>query len=310
MSTKGHESRTFLEQGLGDLERDVSMVYDAIARTSQVISRQMPFLLGKTEGLNSFGERQTQLDIFANDSFSKALLYTGRVGWVASEELDAPLGGYTQSTDSIAVGMDPIDGSSNITTNNTLGSIFGMWRGGLPKIGRDIVASAFVTYGPTLTITLSSSGKVDQYVEIREGEDSGKFALAYEAIKLPQNPEIFGFAGSRSEWIPAVDNFVEKIESRGLRLRYGGTFIGDYNQILRRGGIFGYPMHKGKPAGKLRLCYETAPVSYLNELAGGRASDGKNSILDIAPTSIKQTSPFYIGNSDLVKELESEIAVQ
>jgi fructose-1,6-bisphosphatase I len=299
---------SFLEEGLADVEGDVSKVYDAIARTAAVISRQMPFLLGLTKNLNPFGERQTELDVFANNSFSKALLDTGRVGWVASEELEAPLEGYTSSSDSIAVGMDPLDGSSNVTTNNPLGSIFGLWRGKIPKSGRALVAAAFVTYGPTLTITLAASGKVNQYVEIREGANVGKFALAYSGIKLPKKPEVYGFGGTRSEWIPQVEKFVQSLESRGMRLRYGGTFIGDYNQIIQRGGIFGHPMHRGKPAGKLRLCYETAAVSYLNELAGGRASDGKNSILDVPATSLMQTSPFYVGNTSLVKELEAEIA--
>ncbi|MGI0084315.1 MAG: class 1 fructose-bisphosphatase, partial [Nitrososphaerales archaeon] len=94
---------------------------------------------------------------------------------------------------------------------------------------------------------------------------------------------------------------------RGLRLRYGGTFIGDYNQILRRGGIFSYPALKGKPEGKLRILYETAPVSLITEAAGGYSSNGKESILDIEPKSLTQTSAFYTGNSDLVKDLEAEI---
>lgn len=305
---KDEGSTSFLEEGLSDLERDVSKVYDAIARTAQVVSRQMPFLLGLTKNLNPFGERQTELDVFANQSFSKALLDTGRVGWVASEELDTPLEGYTRASDSLAIGMDPLDGSSNVTTNNPLGSIFGIWRGSIPKIGREQVGAAFVTYGPTLTITLAASRRVDQYVEIREGENSGKFALAYTGMNLPKKPDVYGFGGTRSEWIPAVERFVRTLESRGMRLRYGGTFIGDYNQVIRRGGIFGHPMHRGKPAGKLRLCYETAPVSFINELAGGSATDGRTSILEIAPTNLMQTSPFYIGNTDLVKELEAEIA--
>ncbi len=308
MAGKGEGSAVLIEEGLADLERDISSVYYAIARTAQTVSKQLPFLLGMTKTLNPFGEKQAELDIFSNEVFSKALLDTGRVGWVASEELETPLDGFTQTSDSIAVAMDPIDGSSNITTNNPLGSIFGIWRGALPKKGRELVAAAFVTYGPTLTITLSSSGSVDQYVEVREGKNSGKFALAYTKMELPQKPEVYGFGGTRSDWIPPVERFVRNIEARGMRLRYGGTFIGDYNQVIRRGGIFSYPAHMGKPGGKLRICYETAPISYLTELQGGNSSDGKSSILDISPTSFIQTSPFYVGNADLVEELEAEIA--
>jgi fructose-1,6-bisphosphatase I len=306
--TEREERASFLEEGLADLERDVSKVYDAIARTAIVVSKQLPFMLGVTKNLNPFGERQAELDVFSNQIFCKALLDTGTVGWVASEEMDTPLGGFSQTNDSISVGMDPLDGSSNITTNNPLGSIFGIWRGELPQKGRDLVGAMFVTYGPTLTITFASSGRVDQYVEVLEGKDAGKFALAYKNMKLPPKPECYGVGGTRSEWISPVERFVRTLESRKMHLRYGGTFIGDYNQVMQRGGIFAYPAHKNKPAGKLRVCYETASVSYINELAGGRSSDGKGSILDIAPKSFMETSPFYVGNSDLVKEVEAEIA--
>ncbi len=200
-----------------------------------------------TKGLNLFGERQAKLDVFSNEAFSKALLDTGSVRWVASEELVTPLEGVSQKGDSLSVAMDPLDGSSNITTNNPLGSIFGIWSGKLPQRGRETRGCRLCNLtGPTLTLTLSTSGRVDQYVELRDGENSGKFALAYRAMKLPPKPEVYGVGGTRAEWIPAVERFVRGLEVRGLRLRYGGTFIGDYNQILQRGGIFSYPCQTGE----------------------------------------------------------------
>lgn len=292
------------------MERDVAKVYEAIAKTAQIVSHQFPFRLGVTKTLNPFGEAQSELDVFANEMFSKALLDTARVGWVASEELNTPLGGFSQTKETLAVALDPIDGSSNIHTNNPLGSIFGIWRGGLLKKGKEQVGAAFVTYGPTLTITLAANGSVDQYVELNEGESKGRFALAYKEMKLPQKPEVYGFGGSRSEWIPPVEKFVSQLEARGMHLRYGGTFIGDYNQVIQRGGIFSYPALRGRPEGKLRVCYETAPVSYLNELAGGRSSNGEISILDIEPKSLVQTSAFYIGNANLIRDLEYVISAK
>lgn len=297
----------FLEDTFADLERDLAKVYESIAKTAQVISRQMPFRVGMTKNLNPFGEKQAELDVFSNDAFAKALLDTGRVGWVASEELEKPLDGFSQTKESISVAMDPLDGSSNITTNNPLGSIFGIWRGALPKKGRDLIAAAFVTYGPTLTLTLSASGKVNQYVEVREGKNSGRFVLAYQDMKIPVKSEVYGFGGTRSEWIPAVEEFVSSLEARGMRLRYGGTFIGDYNQVLQRGGIFSYPALKKAPNGKLRVSYETAPVSYLTELAGGGSSNGYISILDIQPKALTETSAFYVGSSGIIQELEAKI---
>ncbi|MFI5420819.1 MAG: class 1 fructose-bisphosphatase [Nitrososphaerales archaeon] len=310
-ASKKKETRAhFLEEGLSDLERDLAKVYEAIAKTAQSVSRQFPFRLGMTKTLNPFGEQQAELDVFSNEMFSKALLDTARVGWVASEEMSTPLGGYSQTQDFLAVALDPIDGSSNIRTNNPLGSIFGIWRGGLLKKGKDLVGAAFVTYGPMLTITLAANDSVNQYVELNEGDGSGKFAVADKEMKLPQKPEVYGFGGPRAEWIPPVERFVSQLETRGMHLRYGGTLIGDYNNVLQRGGIFSYPALKGKPEGKLRICYETAPVSYLNELAGGRSSNGEISILDIEPKDLTQRSAFYVGNASLIQNLEHEIAAK
>ncbi len=301
-------SPIFLEDGVADFERDVAKVLETIAKGARVISKELSFRVGLTENLNPFGEKQAELDVFANDLFSKVLLGTRVVGQIASEELQKPITSSLESSKSISVAMDPLDGSSNITTNNPLGSIFGIWRGPLPQKGREQIASAFVTYGPTLSITLTAGMGVDQYVEAREGENAGRFVLSYKTIKLPERPEVYGFGGSRNTWIPEVERFVTSLEERGLRLRYGGTFIGDYNQVLRRGGIFSYPALKGKPDGKLRILYETAPVSLITEAAEGYSSNGKESILDIEPKSLTQTSAFYTGNRGLVKELETEIA--
>lgn len=306
-----HSSKpvVFLEDALKEVEPDLGRVYGSISRTCKLVSRQMPFRVGMTRQLNPFGEKQAELDIFSNDAFAKAILDTGLVGWVASEELDSPLEGSTLSNNSIAVAMDPLDGSSNITTNNPLGSIFGIWRGKLPQTGRGLVGAAFVTYGPTLTITLTMGRRVDQYIQLMDGEDSGRFALAYSSIKLPPKPEVYGFGGTRSDWLPQVENFVSSLEARGMHLRYGGTFIGDYNQVLQRGGIFSYPAHKKKPDGKLRLAYETNPVSYITELAGGASSNGYGSILDIEPKSLTQTSAFYVGDKELIGELENQFSI-
>jgi len=302
----------FLEKGVEEIEvAGLAQILLAIARTGQMVSRQLSFRVGMTKSVNPFGERQAELDVFTNEAFSKALLDTGIVGTVASEELETPLTNPNLSVDSsFSVAMDPLDGSSNITTNNPLGSIFGIWRGRLPQSGRKLMASAFITYGPTLSLTFTTNGSVEQYVELREGENSGRFVLAYKSIRLPEKPEVYGFGGTRSDWIPQVERFVSSLEARGMHLRYGGTFIGDYNQILQRGGIFSYPAHKSKPQGKLRILYETAPISFLTELAGGSSSDGYRSILDIDPTKLSQTSAFYVGNKSLIEELEGQIAAK
>ena len=305
MANDRRNTTIFLEEGLGSLkDSGLDKIFLSIAKTGQLVSRQLSFRVGMTETINPFGEKQAELDVFSNDSFAKSLLDTGVVGSVASEELERPME-KNLGSDSFSVAMDPLDGSSNIITNNPLGSIFGVWRGPLPQSGRNLVASAFITYGPTLSITLTNGKSVDQYIEVREGKDAGRFALAYKSMKLPDDPEVYGFGGTRSDWVPQVEKFVSGLEARGMHLRYGGTFIGDYNQVIQRGGIFSYPAHKSKPKGKLRILYETAPVSYITQLAGGKSSDGTKSILDIQPTKLSETSPFYVGNASLIDELET-----
>src|SRR5579875_3112630 len=168
----------FLEKGVEEIEvAGLAQILLAIARTGQMVSRQLSFRVGMTKSVNPFGERQAELDVFTNEAFSKALLDTGIVGTVASEELETPLTNPNLSVDSsFSVAMDPLDGSSNITTNNPLGSIFGIWRGRLPQSGRKLMASAFITYGPTLSLTFTTNGSVEQYVELREGENSGRLS--------------------------------------------------------------------------------------------------------------------------------------
>jgi fructose-1,6-bisphosphatase I len=297
-----------LEDRIKQLDPDLGRVFGTIAECAAVLSRQLPFRVGLAETLNPFGERQAKLDVYANDLFTRSLVSSGVVGEVASEELEKPIRPPSARREALAISMDPLDGSSNITTNNPLGSIFGVWRGTLPQKGRNQIASAFVTYGPTLTLTLTAEREVEQYVEVRDGKNLAKFVLAYKSMKLPENPQVYGFGGLRSTWVPPVERFVEKLESRAMKLRYGGTLIGDYNQVLQRGGIFSYPALKDKPEGKLRILYETAPISLITELAGGYSSNGRESILEIEPKSLTQTSAFYTGNKELVMELETDIS--
>ena len=110
-----------------------------------------------------------------------------------------------------------------------------------------------MTYGPTLSITFTAGRGVDQYIELREGPDAGRFVQSYKSMRLPSKPEVYGFGGSRTTWIPAVERFVNRLEERGMKLRYGGTFIGDYNQVIQRGGIFFLPCAQSQARGQAPL---------------------------------------------------------
>jgi fructose-1,6-bisphosphatase I len=264
-----------------------------------VISSSIPFKSGVLTSINPSGETQKAIDVFSNDEFAEAMQATGATGQIVSEEMAEPLG----SKGKVNVAMDPLDGSSNVETNNPLGSIFGFYSKPFPTSGRSLVGALYVTYGRMLTMTLSFGKGVHRFVAVREGSEM-VYTLTGVNLKLPEKPEVYGFGGNRSEWIPPIQRFVDSLGERGLRIRYCGTFVGDYNQVLSRGGVFAYPQLTKKPEGKLRLHFETAPIAYINAQAGGYSTDGRRDILDIEATSLAQPSPAYIGNSSLTKEIE------
>lgn len=282
---------------------DLAALTTAVAKASITVWEGIPFRSGLLKEVNPSGDTQKAIDVYSNDVYTEALTSTGYAGEVASEEMEEP----TKAKGGVSVAMDPLDGSSNVETNNPLGSIFGFYRKPLPASGRDLAGSLFVTYGNVITLTLSFGKGVHRFVAVREGPNMD-FELLEVNLKLPDKPEVYGIGGSRKEWIPQVRAFVDSLEERGMKQRYCGTFVGDYNQVLARGGVFAYPALLNKPQGKLRVLYETAPMSFLNEQAGGYGSDGSRNILDITPTALAQTSPAYIGSAPLVRELEKLVA--
>jgi len=286
-----------------NVPEDLSALTTAIAKSSISVWEGIPFRSGLLAEVNPSGDTQKAIDVFSNDTFVEALTSTGLAAEVASEEMEEPIEGKG----TISVAMDPLDGSSNVESNNPLGSIFGFYSKKLPTSGRDLLGCLYMTYGNQVTMTFSFGKGVHRFVAVREGPTMG-FELLGVNIKLPDKPEVYGVGGSRKDWILAVREYVDTLEERGLRTRYCGTFVGDYNQVLSRGGLFAYPRLVNKPKGKLRILYETAPMSFLNEQAGGYASDGTRNILDLVPDSLSDTSPFYVGSSSLVHELENRIS--
>ena len=282
---------------------DLAPLTAAIAQASITVWDNIPWKSGLLSATNPSGETQKAIDVFSNDIFAETLTATGYAAEVASEEMSEP----AEGKGSVSVAMDPLDGSSNVETNNPLGSIFGFYSEKLPASGRSIVGALYVTYGNVITLTFSFGKGLHRFVAVREGP-SMSFQLLGVNLKLPDNPEVYGFGGARGEWITPVRDFVDSLEGRGMKTRYCGTFVGDYNQVLVRGGIFAYPQLLRKPQGKLRVLYESAPMAFLNEQAGGYASDGRRNVLDIEPASLAETSPAYMGSAGLVKELEGRIS--
>ena len=282
--------------------RDLARVLMAIANSSLTVRDQLPFSTRVTRNVNTSGEKQTEIDILANDEFVSSLMATGCVAEVASEEMaESRHGGGA-----VHVAMDPLDGSSNISTNNPLGSIFGFYSSALPCPGTSLIGAAFVTYGPMLTLTFSTGAGVARFAAIG-GRGAPEFTLLEEDLAIPAEPEVYGLGGQRKDWIEPVERFVASLEARGLKLRYGGTFVGDYNQVLRYGGIFGYPALRNKPKGKLRVLYEAAPMAYITKRCGGYSSDGRRDLLLVEPASLADSTPLYLGSAPIVRELEASI---
>jgi fructose-1,6-bisphosphatase I len=283
-------------------DRNLSKLVDLLAELSLRIVREIPKTLGMTAGVNIYGDQQTELDVWSNGLLTKKLLRSGLVRQVASEEMEtvmsADRGEYT-------VALDPLDGSSNVKTNNLMGTIVGIYHDkALPATGRDLLCGLYFLYGPYVEAVVGIKHGVYLAAPAGRGTGASKFISNGEPHRLPQKGSVYGIGGSRDKWTLKVHEFADRLEKKKLKFRYGGSFVGDYNQVLCSGGFFAYPELLDAPDGKYRLQFESNPIGYITEKAGGKASTGKARILDVEPISISQRVPTYLGNKDLVSEFE------
>jgi len=293
-----------LKETLASEDRDLQKLIFLLADLGLRIAREIPRRLEATNNVNTYGDKQLALDVWSNELLVHKLLGSGLVKQLASEELEEPLsskrGEYT-------VVIDPLDGSSNITTNNLMGTIVGIYHDKpLPAPGKDLLASMYFLYGPYLELVLGRQKGVNVLVAAgRRAEGYEKFITNGEPHHFPKEPTVYGIGGVRDKWTPRVRSFAELIEKRRLTLRYGGSLVGDFTQVLTKGGFFAYPELVDAPLGKYRLNFEANPIAFITERAGGKASTGSGRILDIEPTDLAQRVPTYVGNSDLVTEFDS-----
>jgi fructose-1,6-bisphosphatase I len=279
------------------VDRDLSALLAKFAGLVTRIRKELPVRRDATPNRNIYGEQQLELDVWMNDLFVDASRESRLVAQVASEEM-----GETKDLGRarFSVVLDPLDGSSNVKSNNIFGTIFGIFDGArLPARGSDLFAAGYLIYGPATTFVYAAEGKVHEFVQGGGGRPE-EFFLINEDIRLPPKGKLYGIGGHREKWIPEVKAFVGELERELMNLRYGGSFVGDFNQILHYGGFFAYPAQVDKPAGKYRLHFESNPIAFIAEAAGGAGTTGTERLLDIAPKGIDQTVPTYVGNRDLV----------
>jgi fructose-1,6-bisphosphatase I len=213
---------------------------------------------------------------------------------------------------------DPLDGSSNIDSNVTIGTIFGIFRtldanrrGRIEdclRPGRDLVAAGYIIYG-TSTMFIYSAGRGVHGFTL--DPEIGEFLLTHENMRFPENPTYYSLNyGASSAWEKEVQQYADwlhKTDQPKLSHRYIGSLVADFHRNLLYGGIYGYPGEAKYPNGKIRLLYEAAPMAFLAEQAGGYGSNGVASLLDLQPESIHQRTPVFLGSRSLVEKAEEFI---
>lgn len=274
-----------------------------LADQSLAIAGELPKTLGETSRFNVYGEKQEEIDVWSNSLLTKKLAKSRLVKEIATEEIEQPL---EMKHGEYSVTPDPLDGSSNIKSDNLMGTIVGVYRGArLPAKGRDLTVAMYFLYGPYTQALIALSRGVYIFVANKKIGASRAYLSDGMTHKLPDKGTVYGIGGLKEKWTPKVQNFVQSLERKGLKLRYGGSFVGDFNQVLYYGGIFAYPELVDSPNGKLRLQFESNPIAFIAEKAGGKGSTGARSILDVEPKKIDERVPTYVGNADLVKEIEN-----
>jgi fructose-1,6-bisphosphatase I len=272
----------------------VETVLETVAETAPDIREGLAGRREYVEDENPSGEDQLAADVHADQLLEERLLAIDGVGSYASEEREEVVGDES----GLSVAADPLDGSSNLKSNNSMGTIVAVYDAPLPARGRDLIAAAYVLYGPITTMMSAIDGGVTESV-IEDGE---RHTVA-EEVSLPDDPTVYGFGGGVPDWTDGFTEYAREIEQE-LKLRYSGAMIGDVNQVLTYGGVFAYPALESSPQGKLRLQFEANPIAYIVESADGRSSDGEQSLLDAEPDELHGRVPVHIGNPELIDRLE------
>jgi fructose-1,6-bisphosphatase I len=292
-----------------------SLLHD-IALAAKVIGREvnkagLVDILGAAGRENVHGENVQKLDAFANQVMYRALDHTGLVACMASEENDdfIPIPDKFPAGDYVVI-FDPLDGSSNIDVNVSIGTIFSIHRkvtsgerGTLDDClqpGSRQVAAGYVLYGSSTMLVYTTGAGVHGFTL---DPSIGEFVLSHPHMRFPDPPrKVYSVNEAYFDrWSRGQQRLISHLKNQGgFGLRYIGSFVADFHRTLLQGGLFMYPRERENSAGKLRLLYEASPIAMIAEQAGGRASTGCEDLVDVVPTSLHQRTPVYIGSSAFV----------
>ena len=318
------EQQRFFPEATGEF---TYLLYD-IALAAKIIAREVTKaglveILGLTGTENVQGEQVMKLDVFANETLIRMNAHTGRLCVMASEEVPdiIPIPETYPSGRYVLI-FDPLDGSSNIDVNASIGTIFSIHRkisagprGTLEDClqpGRRQVAAGYIVYGSSTMMVYSSGHGVHGFTL---DPTMGEFLLSHPNIQIPPRGKYYSAnEGNYYYWSEGVRHYVDYLKTpdtatgRPYTGRYIGTLVADFHRNLLAGGIFIYPADTKNPHGKLRLLYEAAPLAFIAEQAGGRASDGTQDIMQIQPESLHQRVPLFIGSREDVDRAEEFIS--
>jgi fructose-1,6-bisphosphatase I len=321
------ERQSDFQYASGELSRLLSDIGTAAKIINREVNRAgLVNILGSTGTVNVQGEEVKKLDIYANEQLIAALTSGGEVCVMGSEENDDIISANTDGKHEAqyVVLFDPLDGSSNIDVNASIGTIFSIYRriskGNGPgtledclQPGTDLVAAGYVIYGSSTILVYSTGNGVNGFTL---DPSIGEFCLSHPDIQTPKNANIYSInEGNWADFPEGVKRYIEyckgvnKEEKRPYSARYIGSFVADFHRNLLKGGIFIYPPTAKAPKGKLRLQYEVNPLAFLQEQAGGRATDGRNRVLEIQPEQLHQRSALFIGSENMVRKAEEFISL-
>lgn len=321
-----NEQQTAFPYAKGDLTR----LLNHIGVASKLVNREVNAaglvdILGKAGKSNIQGEDVMKLDEFANQKFLKVLSSSGEVCGIASEENHdiITFDNTLAKEGKYVVCIDPLDGSSNIDVNVSIGTIFSIYRritrpGTKPTVedllqpGNKQVAGGYVIYGSSTMLVYTTGLGVTGFTF---DPSIGEFCLSHYKISMPDNGTIYSInEGNYKQFSDGIQKYLDRckgLNSDGrdaLSARYIGSLVADFHRNLLKGGIYMYPSTLNQPGGKLRLLYECNPIAWLAEQAGGMATDGMGRrIMDIKPDDIHQRTSFFAGSKNMVKEVEGFI---
>ncbi len=289
-----------------------------IIKPSKDLSRKINIagledILGEAEVTNVQGEEQKKLDVYANDEFIKSLSECTHCAAMISEETEVII--HTPFPDAeYIVAFDPVDGSSNIDVNVSIGTIFSVYKristsGPITEedclqAGKNQLAAGYIIYGSSTILVMTTGNGVHSFT-LEPHID--KFYLSDTHVRTPQDGKIYSLnEGNYIKFPEGVKKYLkycqenDKATNRPYSSRYIGSMVADFHRNLKKGGVFIYPSTEKDPNGKLRVLYECNPMSFLIEQAGGKASNGFERMLDVVPTSIHQRTPIFVGSTNMV----------